>query len=99
MAQLTYKALGGLSSNQYQLYCVEINFDGTDSYVSGGVEIPFKGFTPTACIGAVEVDGTATYAPVIDFANKKLKLFASGSETSGTISASKFHLSFIGLIG
>lgn len=99
MAQLAYKALGGLSSNQYQLCCIELNFDGTDTYVSGGVEIPFKGFIPTACIGAIEVDGTATYQPIIDFANKKLMLFASGSETSGTISASKFHLSFIGLIG
>ena len=93
---ITYKALGGLSSNQYQTYCVEVTID---TYASGGVAIPFKGFEPTMVIGVEAVDGTVTYDASFDLANRKLKLFSSGTEVSaGSITESKFHLTFFGNI-
>lgn len=74
---ISYKAIGGLSSNQYQTYCIEVTID---TYATGGVAIPFKGFTPEMVIGVENVDGTATYEPAFDLANGKLKLFSSGTE-------------------
>jgi hypothetical protein len=93
---IIYKALGGLSSNQYQTYCVEIS---VDTYATGGVAIPFKGFDPTMVIGVEAVDGAVTYTPAFDLATKKLKLFSGSTEVSeGSITASKFHLTFFGYI-
>lgn len=93
---ISYKAVGGLSSNQYQLYCVEIT---VDTYATNGVAIPFKGFEPTMVLGIEAVDGAVTYTPAFDLENKKLKLFSDGTEVSaGSITASKFHLSFFGYI-
>lgn len=93
---ISYKAVGGLSSNQYQLYCVEIS---VDTYATNGVAIPFKGFEPTMVLGIEAVDGAVTYTPAFDLENKKLKLFSDGTEVSaGSITASKFHLSFFGYI-
>lgn len=94
---ISYKAVGGLGSNQYQTYCVEITID---NYATNGVEIPFKGFVPTMVVGIEAVDGAVTYTPAFDLANKKLKLFSSGTEVSaGSITESKFHLTFFGLLG
>ena len=94
--KIDYKAVGGLASNQYQLLCVEVTID---TYATDGVAIPFKNFVPTMVIGIENVDGTATYTPAFDLANKKIKLFSSGTEVSaGSITSTKFHLSFFGSI-
>ena len=93
---ISYKAIGGLASNQYQTYCVEVTID---TYATGGVTIPFNKFNPTMVIGCEVVDGTATYTPAFDLANKKLKLFSSGTEVSeGSVTSTKFHLTFFGEI-
>ena len=94
--KIEYKAVGGLSSNQYQTFCIEVTID---TYATDGVAIPFKKFEPTMVIGAEPVDGTVTYTPAFDLANKKLKLFSDGTEVSaGSITESKFHLTFFGNI-
>lgn len=98
MAQIDYKAIGGLSSNQYQLMCMEIKFTTTDTYTAGGIAIPFKNFEPTMVVNVIAVDGTANYTPAFDLANKKLVLFASGSEVSAFASDVTFHLTFFGNI-
>ena len=74
---ISYKAIGGLSSNQYQTYCIEVT---VETYTTGGVTIPFKGFVPEMVIGAEAVDGSATYQPAFDLATGKLKLFSNGTE-------------------
>ncbi len=94
---ISYKAVGGIGSNQYQPYVVEISID---TYATGGVAIPFKSFEPTMVVGIEAVDGAVTYTPAFDLANKKLKLFSDGTEVSaGSITESKFHLTFFGLLG
>ena len=91
---ISYKAIGGIGSNQYQTYCVEVTID---TYATGGVAIPFQKFKPTMVIGVESVDGAVTYAPAFDLATGKLKLFSSGTEVSaGSITESKFHLTFFG---
>lgn len=93
---ISYKAVGGLSSNQYQTFCVEVTID---TYATGGVAIPFKGFEPTMVIGVEAIDGSVTYNGAFDLANKKLKLFSGTTEVSeGTVTESKFHLTFFGYI-
>lgn len=100
---ITYKAIGGLASNQYQLYCIECSID---TYATNGVAIPFKNFVPTMVVGIEQVDGQNTYEPAFDLANKKLKLFTDDSTSgvpaevsAGSITESKFHLTFFGLLG
>lgn len=105
MATIVYKAIGGLASNQYQLFCMEVEFSTGDKYTTNGVVIPFKGFTPTMVVGIENVSGVHAFEPVFDLANKKLKLFADDG-TSGVpaevanntdiSSAGKFHLTFFG---
>ena len=91
---IAYKAIGGLASNQYQTYCVEVTID---TYATGGIPIPFKGFDPKMVLGVEPIDGAVTYTPAFDLANKKLKLFSSGTEVSaGSVTESKFHLTFFG---
>ena len=99
---ISYKAVGGLSSNQYQAYCIEVTID---TYATNGVTIPFKGFEPVMVIGVENVDGTNAYEPAFDLANKKLKLFTDDSTSgvpaevsAGSITATKFHLTFFGYI-
>jgi hypothetical protein len=93
---ITYKAIGGLASNQYQTYCIEV---AIDTYASNGVAIPFKSFEPTMVVGIENVSGTAVTG-VFDLANGKLKLFSGTTEVSaGTITEVKFHLTFFGLLG
>lgn len=93
---ISYKAIGGLASNQYQTYCIECTID---TYASNGVAIPFKSFEPTMVIGIENVSGTAVTG-VFDLANKKLKLFSGTTEVSaGTVTEVKFHLTFFGLLG
>ena len=99
---ITYKAIGGLASNQYQLYCVEVTID---TYATNGVAIPFNRFVPTMVVGAEAVDGSNTYEPAFDLANKKLKLFEDDGTSgvpaevsAGTITSTKFHLTFLGEI-
>lgn len=107
MATISYKAVGGLASNQYQLYCMEVAFTTSDNYTTGGIPIPFKGFVPTMVVGIEEVTGVHAYEPVFDLANKKLKLFVDDStsgvpaeESAGALStACTFHLTFFGLLG
>lgn len=92
---ISYKAIGGLTSNQYQPMCIEVS---VDTYATGGVAIPFKGFEPSMVIGAEAVDGKAV-TPVFDLANKKLKLFNGTTElSSGSVTAGKYHLTFFGQI-
>lgn len=107
MATVSYKAIGGLASNQYQMYCMSVAFTTSDSYTTGGIAIPFKSFVPQMVVGVEEVTGVHTYEPVFDLANKKLKLF-SDDGTSGvpaevannaSLSACTFHLTFFGLLG
>ena len=99
---ITYKAIGGLSSNQYQTFCVEVTID---TYASGGVAIPFTNFEPTMVIGVESVDGANTYEPAFDLANKKLKLYKDDDTSgvpaevgAGAITESKYHLTFFGNI-
>ena len=99
---ITYKAIGGLGSNQYQPYCVEVTID---TYATNGVAIPFKGFEPTMVIGVENIDGTNKYEPAFDLANKKLKLFTDDTTSgvpaevdAGSITSTKFHLTFFGNI-
>ena len=99
---ITYKAIGGLASNQYQTYCVEVS---VDTYATGGVAIPFSSFNPVMVIGVENIDGTNTYEPAFDLANKKLKLFEDDGTSgvpaevsAGSITATKFHLTFFGEI-
>ena len=97
---ITYKAIGGLASNQYQTYCIEVTID---TYATNGVAIPFKGFNPTMVVGVENVDGTNKYEPAFDLANKKLKLFTDDTTSgvpaevsAGSITSTKFHLTFFG---
>ena len=99
---IAYKAIGGLSANQYQTYCVEVS---VDTYATNGVAIPFSSFNPVMVIGCECVDGTNTYEPAFDLANKKLKLFTDDGTSGvpaevseGSITATKFHLTFFGEI-
>lgn len=99
---INYKAIGGLASNQYQTYCVEVT---VDTYATNGVAIPFVKFNPTMVVGVENVDGTNTYEPAFDLANKKLKLFTDDGTSgvpaevsAGAITSTKFHLTFFGEI-
>lgn len=56
----TYMFVGGLSSNQYQTYSVEVS---VDTYVAGGISIPMSRFTPITLVGAETVDGNVDYTP------------------------------------
>lgn len=104
MATISYKAVGGLASNQYQLFCMEVDFTTSDTYATGGVAIPFKGFTPTMVVGVECVDGQNALEPAFDLANKKLKFYLDDSTSgvpaeldAGTFpSAVKIHLTFFG---
>lgn len=108
MATISYKAVGGLASNQYQMYCMEVEFSTGDKYTTNGIAIPFKSFVPQMVVGIENVGGVHAFEPVFDLANKKLKLFADDG-TSGVpaevannadiSSAGKFHLTFFGLLG
>ena len=107
MATVSYKAIGGLASNQYQLYCMEVDFTTSDTYATGGVAIPFKNFVPQMVVGVECVDGQNALEPAFDLANKKLKFYVDDSTSgvpaelsSGTFpSAVKIHLTFFGLLG
>lgn len=107
MATVSYKAIGGLASNQYQLYCMEVDFTTSDTYATGGVAIPFKSFVPQMVVGVECVDGQNALEPAFDLANKKLKFYVDDSTSgvpaelgAGTFpSAVKIHLTFFGLLG
>lgn len=94
---ISNKISGGLMSNLYTIQCAEVVID---TYATGGIDIPFGTFTPQVVIGCEAVDGTNTYHPVFDIVNMKLKLFtADGTEASaGSVSATKYHVSFLGTL-
>lgn len=94
---ISHKISGGLMSNLYTIQCEEVVID---TYATGGVDVPFGRFVPTIVLGCEAVSGTSTYIPVFDMTNMKLVLFdATGKEvTAGSITSTKFHVSFLGTI-
>lgn len=85
----------GNGANTYTTFSAVVELD---TYASGGVAIPFGGFTPVMVVGCECVSGTTTYTPIFDLANKKIKLFSAiGTEqAAGSITKSTFHVTFLG---
>lgn len=94
---ISNKISGGLMSNLFTIQCAEVVID---TYATGGIAVPFGKFTPEVVLGCEAVDGTSTYMPIFDISSKKIKLFSEqGTEVAeGSITSTKFHVSFLGTL-
>lgn len=96
------KYVGGPGANTFKFYSAVVTID---TYATGGVTVPINGFIPEIVVGCECADGSNTYEPAFDLANKKIKLYTDDTTSgvpaevsAGSITSTVFHLTLIGRI-